>query len=214
MGLEGDGAFVELAGEAFAGLGSWAFGVGENDLAVDPNGDRIAFDRDVLLPPFVILCGGDAEIGHVVEAAGFLPVFVRNVDLAFEANFGPIGFLILGVEINAAVAVGLGHDVDLELEVFKWFFIAHIKEVAAFAASDQSAVFDFPRIRVLRGFLPAIESLTIKDGLEAIIAGGVLAGEGKGGNGEEDTERKEGRFHRRDYRREGLQKTNGNRVLV
>jgi hypothetical protein len=88
---------------------------------------------------------------------------MRIVDLAFEAGAGPIRGLIPGVEINTAIGMGRGHDVDFEMKVFEWLIIANIEEMAAVTVSDERAIFDFPGVRIFFGLFPAVERFAIEE---------------------------------------------------
>ena len=103
MALERKSAFAQFSLERLARLNAGRFVVFENLFAVDDNGDRFVFHDDFLSPPFVIGCEILSNIDHVIEAAGFLPVGVSVIDLAFEAGAGPVGGLVFGMEIDATV---------------------------------------------------------------------------------------------------------------
>ena len=66
VGLEGEGAFVEFAGELRAGLLAGGFGVFHHGLAINLHGDLVALHDDVLSPPLVILGGGFLDVHDVV----------------------------------------------------------------------------------------------------------------------------------------------------
>src|SRR5436309_50437 len=84
----------DRAGVVGSGLGAGLFVVFENRMAVDFHGDAVAPDDDVLGPPLVVFGGSHAEVHQAVEAAGFDPISMTDVDLGLEAVFGPTGFLI------------------------------------------------------------------------------------------------------------------------
>ena len=150
------------------------FVVFEDGFAVDFDGDLAAANDDVLSPPLVVFAGSEADVAEAVKAAGFDPVCVADVDLAFDAGARESFFLVGRVKIDAAIGIGLGHDIDFEFEVFEGVGVAHVEDVGGLAAGDEGAVFDFPGISVVDGGFPAGESFAIEDGGEAFfgIGGG------------------------------------------
>ena len=112
------------------------------------------------------------DVAEAVKAAGFDPVCVADVDLAFDAGARETFFLVGGVKIDSAIGIGLRHHIDFEFEVFEG--VANVEDVGGLAAGDEGPVFDFPSIRVVDGGFPAGESLAIEDGDEAFfgIGGG------------------------------------------
>ncbi|MFM1943389.1 MAG: hypothetical protein RI897_2371 [Verrucomicrobiota bacterium] len=195
MGLEGEGTFIDFAFEALAGLGAGGFVVLENREAVDFDGDTIALDDDFLGPPFAVFGGLLADGGEAVEAAGFDPVTVGVIDLAFEATAGPITFLVAGMEVDTAVGAGFRLDFDLEVEVFEGFLVADVEQVAAFACGDEHAVLDGPGIGVFHGLFPAGEGFAIHEGDEAFL--GISGGAGESDEGESQQGLESG-FHGRE----------------
>jgi len=114
------------------------------------------------------------DVAEAVKAAGFDPVCVADVDLAFDAGARETSFLVSRVKIYAAVGIGLGHDIDFEFEALEGIGVANVEDMGSLAAGDEGPVFDFPSIRVVDGGFPAGESLAIEDGDEAFfgIGGG------------------------------------------
>src|ERR1041384_6771429 len=84
------------------------------------------------------------------------------------------------------------HDIHFQFEVLKRLGIPDVKQMAAFAASDESAVFDLPGAGMFRGLLPAIKRLSIKDRDEARFIGGVQLQRDRGQHGQTSEEE---RFH-------------------
>jgi hypothetical protein len=94
---------------------------------------------------------------------------MRIVDLAFEAGARPIAGLIFRVEVDPAIGMGRGHDIDFEMKVFEWLVVADIEQMAAVTVSDQRAVFDFPGVRAFFSLFPTVESFAIKELDEAFL---------------------------------------------
>lgn len=103
VALEGECALVKFAGEGFARLNARRLVVNEDSLAVDDDGDRVVLHDDFLSPPFVVLCQIFGNVDDIIETAGFFPIGMGVVDLAFETGPGPIGSLVFGMEVDATV---------------------------------------------------------------------------------------------------------------
>src|SRR5206468_4395048 len=99
-------------------------------------------------------------------AAGFDPITVTDVDLRLEAVFGPTGFLIAGVKINAPVGIGLSHHVDFQFEILEGFVVAHIVKVATLAMRDKRAILDLPGLGMFVGRFPARERFPVEQRFE------------------------------------------------
>ena len=82
---------------------------------------------------------------------------MRNIHLAFHAEFWPTHFLILAVEINTGVASRSGHHFAFELKIFKWLLVTGVKQVASFTETNQLPILNLPGIFIFTGF-PAIKS--------------------------------------------------------
>jgi len=114
------------------------------------------------------------DVAEAVRAAGFDPVCVADVDLAFDAGARETFFLVSRVKIYAAIGIGLGHDIDFEFEAFEGVGVANVEDMGGLATGNDGLVFDFPSIRVVDAGFPASESPAIEDGGEAFfgIGGG------------------------------------------
>ena len=75
----------------------------QDGLGVDFYGHFGAFYYDVLSPPFVVLGWRQRHIHEAIQAAGFDPIPLSHIHLAFETGLGPTRLLKSGVEVNAAV---------------------------------------------------------------------------------------------------------------
>lgn len=192
--LKRERSFIELARERLARLGAGWLGIFQHNCAIDAHGDFVVSDGDVLRPPGVIPGRCVPEVHDVVEAAGFLPVAVAHVDLTFETDGWPAAFLIRRVKVDAAVRIGLGHHIDFELEVFEWLFVADVEQVTAITARHQSAVLDFPGVRVFDRHFPASEAFPVKNAHKAIFT---LRERGRGKRKENCRHQRESRFHGR-----------------
>lgn len=168
MSLQGECALAEAFAAAFKRDGR--FVVFEDGFAVDFDGDLAAANDDVLGPPLVVFARREADVAEAVKAAGLDPVCVADVDLAFDAAARETSFLVGGVKIDAAIGIGLGHDIDFEFEVFEDVGVARVEDVGGLAARDEGAVFDLPGVGVVDGGFPAGESFAIEDGDEAFFA--------------------------------------------
>ena len=169
MALQAKRALVQDAGEVFRlRLLIFRLGVIDNDFVIHFDDDVLAFDANRLSPPFVVFGGGGVDVDDAVEAAGLFGVTVGVVDLGFVAVFGPSRFLVLCVEIDARVAAFEGHDVDSQFKIHEVFFVAREEQVAAFAFTNQRAVFDLPGVFVFAGF-PTFEGLSIPQGFESLF---------------------------------------------
>ena len=165
--LQGEGALAELAFEILAGLGAGRLDVLQHLLAVNQHGDAVALDDDLLGLPLAILGGAEADVDDALQAAGLDPVAMGLIDLALEPAAGPAFRLILGVEVNAAVRVGIGHHVHLEIEVLERLLVADVEQVAGLAARHKRAVLDLPGVLIGLRRLPAVEGLAVAEGSEA-----------------------------------------------
>lgn len=174
MGLQRKGPFAQ-----FFPAGGWIgidrrLVVFEDGLAVDFDGDFAAFDDDMLGPPFVVLGGRHTDVHEAVETAGFDPIAVADVDLAFDAGAREAFFLVGGVEIDAAVGIGNRQDVDFQFEVFERLGIRHVKEMGGGTAGDKGALFDFPGVGIVDGRLPTLERLAVENGNKTFLSIGCV----------------------------------------
>jgi hypothetical protein len=185
VALEGEGAFGEFASEVAGSLDARGFVVLEDALSIDDECDATVLDDDFLSPPFAVLGGGATDVDQSVEAAGFDPVGVGVIDLGLEAVFRPAAGLVAGVEIDAAVGSGFGHDFDFEVEVFEWLQVSLVKQVASGSEGDERTILDLPRIGVLLGFRPSVEGLAVHERNEAFFG---VCGRGEGSEGEGEGE--------------------------
>ena len=101
MGLKGECALAEAFAAAFKRDGG--FVVFEDGFAVDFDGDLAAANDDVLSPPLVVFAGSEADVAEAVKAAGFDPVCVADVDLAFDAGARETFFLVIRLDRLAAI---------------------------------------------------------------------------------------------------------------
>lgn len=174
VGLEGEGraGADDAAGVALRSLPVFGLGPIADLLAVHEDLHVLALDDDVFGEPLVILEGFFVVL-HVVDAAGFLPVAVGVVDLDFKTFVGPVGFLVGGVEVDAAIGDGLGHAIDLKFKVLEGRRFAFEGtgevEVRALAIGNDGAVLDLPGIFVFLGLGPAGEVLPVEESLEALF---------------------------------------------
>lgn len=177
MTLESDGAFAKSLGLFFVVVG---FGVFVGHLAVDGDGDFFALDLDLVGEPLVVFVAGFLEVLKAVDAAGFAPVLVAGIDLAFVTLRGPALVLEFGVNENTGVGVFRSLDFTLELEVLELgIAVLPEEEVGAGAFDFDRAIFDREGFGVLGVDLPALEGFSVEH-LNP------LAGEGEGGGGSED----------------------------
>ena len=66
----------------------------------------------------LLSCRGQANVHHVIKAAGLFPIGVNKLTWHSKPSREPF-FLVGGVKINAAVGAGSGHDIDLQFEVLE-----------------------------------------------------------------------------------------------
>lgn len=144
VGLQTESSLIDLAGEVGSGLLIGGFLVIRNRLTIHFHGDMAAFDDDMLGPPFVILGGSFLHVDDIIDAAGFLPVAMGNIDLGFEPVLGPAFVLVTSMEVDAAIGVLLGHHIDLEFEVFERRGVTDVEVVTAAAIGSEGAVDDAP----------------------------------------------------------------------
>ena len=159
MSLQGECALAEAFAAAFKRDGG--FVVFEDGFAVDFDGDLAPANDDVLSPPLVVFAGSEADVAEAVKAAGFDPVCVTDVDLAFDAGARETFFLVGRVKIDAAIGIGLGHDLDFKVEIFERLFVTDIIQVTSIAMGHESAIFELPGVLMFFGCLPAIETFAV-----------------------------------------------------
>jgi len=118
--------------------------------------------NDLLLEVNIVFRSRIEDSIAVIEAGCLLGIgVVRIVYLALIALLNwPSAVRVLGVEVDAAVAVLLGHHLRFEVKILKWLTVADIEKVAAFAIGDNRVTFDPPRLGVFVN-LPAVESLAV-----------------------------------------------------
>lgn len=173
MPLESDGAFAEALCFFSVVVG---FGVDVGHLAIDGNGDFLAFDLDVVGEPFAVLVAGFLDILHAVDASGFTPVLMGGVDLTFVALRGPAFVLKLGVDEDASIRVLGGLYFALELEVLKLGIpVLAVEEMGTRSLDLDGAVLDGESFGILRVDLPALESFSIEH-LDPLSGKGERAG--------------------------------------
>ena len=160
VALDGDGSFAEALGLFFVVVG---LGVFVGHFSVDSDGDLFSFDLDVISEPFVVDMAGGFDVFEAVDAAGFTPVLLSGVDLAFIADIGPSFFLIGGVDEDARIGVLGGFDFAFEFEVFELgVAVLAVEEVGTRSDDFDGAVFDGEGGGVLGVDLPAVESFPVE----------------------------------------------------
>jgi hypothetical protein len=180
MALQCKRALIEFSRKAFACLHAIGLVVFENFFVIDKDLHVLAFDNDLLRPPFSILGWGLCDVYQAVEAAGLYPVRVSVIHLAFKTRFGPIARLVLGVKINSAVGTRFSFDFYLEVKVFERFVIANVVKVTTIAVSDKCSIDNSPGVFVFLSGFPAIERLSIHQRDEAgfeLRCAGIVGGE-------------------------------------
>src|ERR1039458_10094662 len=165
--LQGEGALTQLVLEILAGLCPGRLVVLEELLAINQHRDHVALHDDLLRPPFAVHRRGARDVDQRVEATGLDPVAVGVIDLALEAAFRPALGLVFRMEVNAAIGVGFGHHIDLEVEVLEGFLVADIEQVAGLAARYKGPILDLPNVLVHLGWFSAVEGLAIEERREA-----------------------------------------------
>lgn len=140
MGLKGEGAFAEALGFELVVFG---LNPGVHQLAVDVDGDLLAFDAQGHGRPFAVLVAGRGDVAEGVDAAGLAWVFVAGVDLTFQTLTRPAALLPEGVEEEAGVGALGGLELDFGFEVFPrgLAVFSHVEEMGAFAVEDDVAFF-------------------------------------------------------------------------
>ncbi len=188
MALECECAVVEDALEVGVGAkGRIGLDVIDDEHVVESDLNLLCADSDVDGEPLVVVNELPGDVAHRVEGAGLFVVALEGVgDLDFKAGGGKAGGLKCGVEVDAGVGAGAGHDVGAELEVFEvggvnW---AGVEEVRAVAMDLNLAVDDAEGAFVLAGF-PSVEGLAVEEGEPGDV---VCEGAGGRGCGEEQGE--------------------------
>ena len=84
----------------------------EHSFAIDFHSDLASANGDVLSPPLVVFTRRETDVHQPIKTAGFDPVGVTDVDLAFDAGARKSLFLVSGVKINSAIGTRLRHHID------------------------------------------------------------------------------------------------------
>jgi hypothetical protein len=87
------------------------------------------------------------------------------------------------------------------MEVFEWFVVADVKQMATVAMSDESAVFDFPGVRMFFGFFPAVKRFAVEELDKAFFGIGGVQRLGGGENYRDGNGEKQIRFHAAENKR-------------
>jgi hypothetical protein len=118
----------------------------------------------VLGEPLVVFWGRLRDVLHVVEAARLhgIPV-VRVVDLDLEALLREPGLLVLSENVHAAVRIGCGLHVNLELEIPEHVIaeLSVVVDVPRRAVRHDGAILDGPRCGI--DDLPAGQVLSVEE---------------------------------------------------
>ena len=184
MALQGEGAVVEDALKVGIGAeGRIGLDVVHNEHIVQADLHLLGADQDVHAEPLVVLHVLFADVAYGVERAGLFALAGEGVGhLHLEARLGKAGLLIRGVDVDAGVGVGAGHDLGAEFKILEVGVVlgAHIKQVRAGAVDLDRAVDDREGFLMLAG-LPAVERFAVEERNPAIVA--VAVGESMGGRG-------------------------------
>lgn len=160
VALQGDGAFAEAFCLFLVILGLGPF---VDDLAIDGHGDLLALDLDVVGEPFVILVAGLLEVLDAVDAAGFTPILLGGIDLAFVTVRGPAFVLELGVNENTGIRSLGGFAFAFKLEVLKLgIAVLAVEEVGSGTLDLNGAFFNGEGGGVLGIDLPTLEGLSVE----------------------------------------------------
>jgi len=125
--------------------------------AIDFYDDALSFYDDMFRKPDVIGRRRCADIFHRKQTARAVFIIVCVVDLSLKSLDRPAFFLVLGVKVYAAVGAGLGHNIDLQLEIreYRVFYRTDVEQVTSRPARYDHAVANAETVGVLARF-PAI----------------------------------------------------------
>src|SRR5690606_16311963 len=137
---------------------------------VDLNNNPFTLYLDVLGIPFIIIYIGFHNIHHIVQATGTFPIALGIVYLYLITVGGPSLFLILRMDIDPGIRLGLGHNGSFEFKILKLmvFHIAHIIEMSSTTGYLNGSVL-YGKGRSVLAHFPSIQIFAIKQGNPTLI---------------------------------------------